>query len=132
RNVCSGDCQSAGESAARLRLLEAQLETLHEVDPVAWLPFQGLNDGPRFVFAEAIGLKHLRHLAHFLVRNLLHFTLLTFAFLGVVLGVAFSREITAEAHRDGAGGDFGKTGSDDDAGVIDSAGQSSRERERYR
>jgi len=47
-----------------------------------------------------------------------------------MLGVSASREVTAEAHGDRAGGDLGETGEDDDVGRGDSSGEASCEGER--
>src|SRR5947207_1223749 len=40
-----------------------------------------------------------------------------------MLGVASGREITTQAHGNGAGGDFRKPGSDDYSGAVDRASQ---------
>ena len=60
--------------------------------------------------------------ARFFVGDLCDFALFADALAGVMLGVAAGGEVSAEAHRDGAGGDFGKPGDDDEAAVVDRAG----------
>ena len=46
-----------------------------------------------------------------------------------MLGVAAGGEVSAETHGDGAGGDFGQAGEDDEVGLADGAGESGGEGE---
>ena len=50
-------------------------------------------------------------------------------FRRVVFGVSLGREVAAEAHRDGAGSDFGEAGEDYDVGRRDGAGEAGGESE---
>ena len=51
------------------------------------------------------------------------------SFGDVVLGVSAGGEVAAEAHGDGAGGDLGQAGEDDDVGGGDGSGEAGGEGE---
>ena len=77
-------------------------------------------------------MKNLGHLALFFIGNFNYFALLAFVFFGVMLSVAFRRQITAEAHRDRTGGNFGEPGRDDDARRSGNSSQPGGQRKRHR
>jgi hypothetical protein len=80
-------------------------------------------------FSQTVGVQHLGHFALFLFGYFNYFPVFTFAFLCVMLSIAFGSEITTQAHGDGPGRYFRKTRRDDNAGMVNCAGQSRRQGE---
>ena len=83
-----------------------------------WLFAQRFNNGPGLFLGKSIFLKHLRDFSHFFVRYFRNLTLLTFAFLGIVLGIAFRGQITTQAHGNRTGGNFSQAGGNDNRGWV--------------
>src|SRR5262245_5005846 len=131
-DVGARDRQRAGYGAFRIGFFEAELEPHHEVDPVARLLSQSLDDGPRLLFSQAVSLEDFGDFAHLFVWNLGDFAFLALAFFGVVFGVALGGHVAAEAHRDRSGGDLRQTRGYDDSGLIDRPAQTRGKCERHR
>ena len=78
---------------------------------------------------QAVVGEDLLHFARFFVGDLLHLARLALPLAFVVLGIALGGQVSAQSHGDGAGGDLGQSGDDDDVAVVDRAGESGGQRE---
>ena len=130
-DIGAGDHYRARAGALRIGTLQAELETHHEVDPLLRLPRHRFHDGCDVLVGDAVLAEDIRHFFHLLARNLADLLLLS-PFLGsIVFGIALGSEIAAESHGNRAGGDFGQSGSDDDARLLDRPGEAGSQRERH-
>ena len=78
------------------------------------LRLRAFEDGGGGGAVDGVLLEDLVDLFFFVVGALDDFALFAEELGGVVLGVAAGGEVSAEAHGDGAGGDLGEAGEDDD------------------
>src|SRR5688572_19782647 len=129
--VSSANRQRAHQRSFRIRFLEAQLKTHHEVDPLLRTFAQRLHDGGSLIFCQTVGVEYFGHFAHFFFGYFLHLALLALAFLRIMFGVTLGSQVAAQTHGDRTGRDLRQSGGDDNAGSGYGAGQSGRERERY-
>ena len=113
-DVGEGDGESGAVGAVGGGLFEAELEAHHEVDPGGGVLFECGEDGSGGGAVDGVLLEDFVDLFFFVVGALDDFALFAKALGVVVLGVATGGEVSAEAHGDGAGGDFGEAGEDDD------------------
>ena len=85
--------------------------------------------GAALVRSTGILLEDLVDLFFFVVGAVEDLALFALALGDVVLGVSAGGEVAAEAHGDGAGGDLGEAGEDDDVGGGDGSGEAGGEGE---
>ena len=94
---------------------EAEFEAHHEVDPGGGVLFESGEYGSSGDAVDGVLLKDVVDFFFFVVRAINDLSFFALTFRDVVLGIATGGEIAAEAHGDGAGGDLGEAGYDDDA-----------------
>jgi hypothetical protein len=128
-DVGEGNGEGGAEGAAGGGLFEAELETHHEVDVGFGIGLEGVEDGRGGFVGDAVVLEDLVDFGGFVLGALDDFELFAAALGGEVLGIAAGGEVAAEAHGDGAGGDFGEAGGDDEAGGGDGSGKTGGEGE---
>ena len=87
------------------------------------------EDGGGGGAVDGVLLEDLVDLFFFVVGALDDLALFAAELGGVVLGVSAGGEVSAEAHGDGAGGDLGEAGEDDDVRGGDGSGESGGEGE---
>ncbi len=134
RDEASGDVgerdgEGGAVGAVGGRLFEAEFEAHHEVDPGGGVLLEGGEDGGGGGAVDGVLLEDLVDLFLFVVGAFDDFTLFAVAFGDVVLGVSAGGEVAAETHGDGAGGDLGEAGEDDDVGGGDGSGEAGGEGE---
>ena len=110
-------------------LFEAEFEAHHEVDPGGGILFERGEDGSGAGAVDGVLLEDLVDLFFFVVGAFDDLALFALALGDVVLGVAAGGEVAAEAHGDGAGGDLGEAGEDDDVRGGDGSGETGGEGE---
>ena len=91
--------------------------------------FEGVEDGCGGGAVDGIVLEDFVDLFFFIVGALDDFALFALTLGDVVLGVSAGSEVSAEAHGDGAGGDLGEAGEDDDVSGGDGSGEACGEGE---
>jgi hypothetical protein len=129
RDVGAGDGKGRAMGAVGGRLFEAELEAHHEVDPGGGVLLERGEDGGGRGAVDGILLEDLVDLLFFVAGAFDDLALFADALGDVVLGVATGGEVAAEAHGDGAGGDFGEASEDDDVGGGDGSGETGGEGE---
>ena len=123
-NEAAGDVRSsngdgASQSATWFGLFQSQFKSHHEVYPSFGALPQSVHDWSALFRRQAVGLENLADLARFLVRYFLDLAFLAQAFLFVVLGIAASGEVAAQAHGDRPGCDFRQSANYDQTGLWD-------------
>src|ERR1700733_5634011 len=108
---------------------EAEFEAHHEVDPSGGVLLERVEDWGGAGSIDGILLENLVDLFLFVVGAVDDLALFAEALGDVVLGVATGCEVAAETHGDGAGGDLGQAGEDDDVGGADGSGEAGGEGE---
>ena len=93
------------------------------------LRLSACEDGGGAGAVDRVLLEDLVDLFFFVLGALDDLALFAVALGDVVLGVSAGGEVAAEAHGDGAGGDLGESGEDDDVGGGDGSGEAGGERE---
>ena len=117
------------ECAASLRLFQAEFKAHHEVDPGLRIALQRSQHRRGLVALDAVGVEDLVDLLFFIPAALHDFAFFAQPLAAVVLGIAARREIAAQPHGDGPGGDLGQPRKHDDVQGIDRAGETGGERE---
>ena len=110
-------------------LFEPQFKAHHEVDPSGGILLERGEDGFGVCAGDVVLLEDLVDLFFFVARALDDLALFAVAFRGVVLGVSAGGEISAKAHGDGAGGDLGDSGENDEVRGGDGTGETGGEGE---
>ena len=128
-DVGGGDGEGGAVGAVGGGFFEAEFEAHHEVDPGGGVALERGEDGGGALAVDGVLLEDLVDLFFFVVGAFDDLALFALTLGDVVLGVSASGEVAAEAHGDGAGGDFGESGEDDDAGGGDGSGESGGESE---
>ena len=109
---------------------EAEFEAHHEVDPGGGVLFEGVEDRCGGCAVDRVLLEDFVDLFFFIMGALDYFALFALTLGDVVLGVSSGGEVSAETHGDGAGGDLGEAGEDDNVRGGDSSGETGGESER--
>ena len=128
-DVGEGDGERGAMGLVGRGFFEAEFEAHHEVDPGGRIGFEGGEDGLCAQAGNVVLLKDLVDLFFLVPGAIDDLALFAEALGAVVLGVSAGGEISAQAHGDGAGGDLGETGQDDEARGGDGSGESGREGE---
>jgi hypothetical protein len=128
-DVGEGDGEGGAMGAIGCGFFEAEFEAHHEVDPGGGVLFKGVEDGGGAGAVYGVLLEDLVDLFFFVAGALNDLALFALTFGDVVLGVAAGGKVATEAHSDGAGGDFGEAGEDDDVGGGDGSGEAGGEGE---
>ncbi len=128
-DVGEGDGEGGTMGAVGGGLFEAQLEAHHEVDPGGGVLLEGCEDGRGAGAIDAVLLEDLVDLFLFVMGALDDLALFSVTLRDVVLGLSAGGKVATETHRDGAGGDLGEAGEDDDAGGGDGSGEAGGEGE---
>src|SRR6266436_311150 len=131
RDVCPADDDGARPRAGGVGFLEPELEAHHEVAPRLRAPAEGLDDGRALLGGETVRLEQLPDLLGLDLGLLRDLDLLPRALPDVVLEVTLAGQVAPQAHGDGAGGNLGDAGGDDERRRIDGARDSRRQRERH-
>ncbi len=113
----------------RLGFFQAKFEAHHEIHPGGRVAFEGIEDGSAFVAGDAVVGKDFVDFFFFVLGAFDDFAFFAEALRVVVVGIAAGGEVSAKTHGDGAGGDLGETGEDDDVGLGDDAGEAGGEGE---
>jgi hypothetical protein len=128
-NVRAGDGECGAMGSVGGWLFEAKLEAHHEVDPGGGVLLERGENGSGGGAVDRVLLEDRVDLFFFVVGALDDLALFADALGDVVLGVTTGGKVAAEAHGDGAGGDFGEAGEDDDVGGGDGSGETGGEGE---
>ena len=126
-DIGPGDGERGADCAAGGGFFEAEFEAHHEIDPGGGILFEGVENGGGAGAVDLILLEDGVDLFLFVVGAVDDFALFALALGDVVLGVSAGGEVAAEAHGDGAGGDLGEAGEDDDVRGGDGSGETSGE-----
>jgi hypothetical protein len=131
-DVGQGDGGGADAGALRLGLFQPQLEPHHEVHPFLLVGAQGVHGGGDDFLGQAVFAENQGDLGGLLLGHFARLALLAGQLRSVVLGVGARRQVAAQAHGNGPGGDFREPGGEDQAGVGHRARQPGGQGERHR
>ena len=128
-HVGDGNGEGGTDGTAGGGRFEAELEAHHEVHVGLGVGLEGAKDRRCGFVVDTVLLEDLVDFGGLVFRAGDDFEFLAAAFGGEVLGVAARGEVAAEAHGDGAGGDFGESGGDDEVSGGDGSGETGGEGE---